>query len=57
MKNKSFKEQESLRDRGTRKYIERIIEEKEAEQEIKEYEPEEYDYEDRIQNDVRPERI
>ncbi len=52
MKPKNHKEQETLRERGTRKYIERKIEEEEANKEIKEYEQKEDDYEERIQNPI-----
>lgn len=37
MKLKNYKEKETLRERGTKKYRERIAEEKEAEEEIKQY--------------------
>lgn len=54
MKIKKNKEQETLRQKGTRKYIERVIEEHEAEKEIKDYVQEDDDYEERIPNPVRP---
>lgn len=33
----NYKEKETLRERGTKRYQERLVEEKEAEKEIKEY--------------------
>jgi hypothetical protein len=57
VKNKTYKEQENLRDKGTRRYIERIVEEKEAEKEIKEYIQTDDEYEERVQDHIRPERI
>lgn len=46
MKSKNYKEKETLRERGTKKYRERIAEEKEAEEEIKQY-----DFEDYVEDD------
>lgn len=57
MKSKNWKEKESLEERGTRRYIERIIEEKLAEQEIKEYIETDDEYEERVPDGFRPERI
>lgn len=41
MKPHTYKEKETLRERGTKRYQERLVEEKEAEQEIKQYQEEE----------------
>jgi hypothetical protein len=57
VKSKNWKEKESLEERGTRRYIERIIEEKLAEQEIKEYIETDDEYEERVPDGFRPERI
>ena len=37
MKQKTYKEKETLQERGTKRYQERLVEEKEAEKEIKEF--------------------
>jgi len=37
MKQKSYKEKDTLRERGSKKFQERLVEEKEAEKEIKNY--------------------
>lgn len=37
MKQKTYKEKETLQERGTKRYQERLVEQKEAEKEIKEY--------------------
>lgn len=37
LKQKTYKERESEKTRGKKRYIERVVEEQEAEQEIKEY--------------------
>jgi len=55
MKNKRF-DQEKERVFGKKKYLVRRIEEEEAEEQIKEYEPEEEDYIDNdkaVQNNLR----
>lgn len=43
MKLKTYKEKETLQERGTKRYQERLAEEKEAEKEIKNYKEEEKD--------------
>lgn len=40
--SKNYKEKETLKERGTKRYRERIAQEQEAEEEIKQYEREEY---------------
>ncbi len=40
MKQKTYKEKETLQERGTKRYQERLVEQKEAEQMIKEYKQE-----------------
>lgn len=47
MKSKTYKEKDTLRERGTKKYRERIAEEKEAEDEIKQYDL----FEDYVEDD------
>lgn len=44
LKNKTYKEKETLKERGTKRFQERLAEEKEAEKEVKEfvYEKDEY---------------
>lgn len=37
MKPRTYKEKETLQERGTKRYQERLVEQKEAEKEIKEY--------------------
>mgnify|MGYP006337840971 FL=1 len=37
MKQKTYKEKETLQERGTKRYQERLVEQKEAEKEIKEF--------------------
>ena len=37
MKQKSYKEKDTLRERGSKKFQERLVEEKEAEKEIKQF--------------------
>ena len=44
MKQKTYKEKETLQERGTKRYQERLVEQKEAEQMIKEYKQEKDDY-------------
>lgn len=55
MKKKSYKEVETLRQRGKLRYLERQAEEQEAEQAIREYrpEPEEELPDNDIQNTIR----
>lgn len=43
LKNKTYKEKETLKERGTKRFQERLAEEKEAEKEIKHYKEEEKD--------------
>ena len=43
MKLKSYKEKETLKERGTKRFQERLAEEKEAEKEIKNYKSPEQD--------------
>lgn len=53
---KNYKEKETIRERGKKRYLERISEEEEAEQEIKNYKPdveEDYRDNDTIQNKLR----
>jgi len=40
MKSHTYKEKETLRERGTKRYQERLVEEKEANEEIKQYQEE-----------------
>jgi hypothetical protein len=51
MKLKNYKEKETLKERGTKRFQERLAEEKEAEKEIKQYQPEEKEI---LDNDERP---
>ena len=51
MKLKTYKEKETLKERGTKRYQERLAEEQEAEEEIKNYQNNE---EDTIDNDNIP---
>jgi len=37
MKQKTYKEKETLRERGSKRFQERLVEEKEAEEEIKQF--------------------
>lgn len=53
-KLKNYKERETLKERGTKRYQERIVEEQEAEQEIKQYIHEELDL---IDNDNQPQPL
>jgi len=53
-KLKTYKEKETIREKGTKRYQERIAEEQEAEKEIKEYIYEELDL---IDNDQQPTTI
>jgi len=56
IKKPSHKERDALRERGKKKYLDRIVEEQEAEQEIKNYKPEETEYpnnDDKVQNNIR----
>ncbi len=41
MKNKTYKEKETEKQRGKKRYLERIVEEQEADKEIEQYEKEE----------------
>jgi hypothetical protein len=51
MKLKTYKEKENLKERGTKRYQERKVQEQEAEEEIKNYKDEK---EDTIDNDSPP---
>lgn len=51
MKQKTYKEKDNLRERGTKKFQERVVEEKEAEEEIKHYT---LDEETEFDNDTAP---
>jgi hypothetical protein len=55
LKNKSYKEKETLKERGTKRFQERLAEEKEAEKEIKQFDPStDHAEEDCIDNTNRP---
>lgn len=43
MKTKTHKEENTIKERGTKRYQERVAEEKEAEQQIREFEEQEED--------------
>jgi len=51
MKIQTYKEKETLKERGTKRYQERLVEEQEAEEEIKQYK---HEKEDTIDNDTLP---
>jgi len=51
MKQKNYKEKETLQERGTKKFRERVAEEKEANEEIKNYT---LDEETEFDNDTAP---
>lgn len=53
-KLKNYKEKETLKERGTKRFQERIAEEKEAEQLIKDFNPELDYHEETLDNDIKP---
>lgn len=53
-KLKNYKEKETLKERGTKRFQERIAEEKEAEQLIKDFNLELDYHEETLDNDIKP---
>ena len=54
LKNKTYKEKETLKERGTKRFQERLAEEKEAEKEIKQFHPNEWEEKETIDTDDSP---
>ena len=54
LKNKTYKEKETLKERGTKRFQERLAEEKEAEKEIKQFTPYEWEEKETIDTDDSP---
>lgn len=51
---KNYKEKETLKERGTKRYQERLVEEQEAENEIKDFNLELDYHEETLDHDIKP---